>query len=152
MNDDADRKAIRALIETQFDTLCWQPGETPDFRPLLDGFLADAPLFASARPVQAQTAGVFCARLDGLRRDGPLAGFHERMLGLSVEVFGNVAVAMAGCAMTENGERVTRDVSGFLLVRDGGAWKIAAQAWDLETPETAASPFLQERDPETGSV
>jgi hypothetical protein len=30
---------------------------------------------------------------------------------------------------------VTRDVSGFLLIRDGGEWRIAGQAWDLETPD-----------------
>jgi hypothetical protein len=35
--------------------------------------------------------------------------------------------------MTENEEAVTRDVSGFLFIRDDKEWLIAGQAWDLKT-------------------
>jgi len=34
---------------------------------------------------------------------------------------------------TENEEAVTRDVRGFLFIRDDREWLIAGQAWDLET-------------------
>jgi hypothetical protein len=30
---------------------------------------------------------------------------------------------------------VTRDVSAYLVVKDGGVCRVAAQAWDLETGE-----------------
>jgi hypothetical protein len=58
--------------------------------------------------------------------------FEETPLGCTVNVFGNVAVAFAGCEMLENGSTLTRDVSAIVLVRDNGAWRIVAQAWDLE--------------------
>ena len=32
--------------------------------------------------------------------------------------------------MTENETKVTRDVSGLLLVKNSEGWRIAAQAWD----------------------
>ena len=41
-----------------------------------------------------------------------------------------MAVALAGCEMTENGTGITHDVSGFLLVRGQEGWRIAGQAWD----------------------
>ncbi len=44
-----------------------------------------------------------------------------------------MAVAFAACEMLENGSNLTRDVSAVVLVRDSGAWRIVAQAWDLET-------------------
>ena len=37
--------------------------------------------------------------------------------------------------MLENETTVTRDVGALLFVKDGDAWRIAAQAWDLETEE-----------------
>lgn len=54
------------------------------------------------------------------------------VLGMQISVFGHVAVALAGCEMLENGHNVTRDVSGFLLVKDDGHWRIAPQGWDME--------------------
>jgi hypothetical protein len=70
-----------------------------------------------------------------LEADGKLKTFHETMLGTTINVFGNVAVALGGCEMLENGEEVTRDVGAFLFVKDDGEWKIAGQAWDLETDD-----------------
>ena len=43
---------------------------------------------------------------------------------------GNIALALAGCIMLENGKKLTEDVSGFLLIKDHEGWRIAAQAWD----------------------
>ena len=57
--------------------------------------------------------------------------FTETGVGCQVWVFGNMAVAIAGCEMTENGSSITRDVSGFLLVKRDDGWRIAAQAWDM---------------------
>ena len=48
------------------------------------------------------------------------------------EIFGNVAVAVAGCEITENDTDVTRGVEMLMLVKGAGAWRIAAQAWDTE--------------------
>ena len=45
-------------------------------------------------------------------------------------MFGNIAVATAAAEMLENGGEGSRSVEMMLLVREGGAWKIAAQAWD----------------------
>jgi hypothetical protein len=39
---------------------------------------------------------------------------------------------MAACENTENGTTVTRNVEALLLVKEEGAWKIVAQAWDME--------------------
>jgi len=49
-----------------------------------------------------------------------------------VHVFGNIAVAAAGCETTENGTKVNRGVEMMLLVKDEGGWKIVAQAWETE--------------------
>ena len=53
-------------------------------------------------------------------------------MGAVVYVFGNVAIAAAGCEMTENGTKVSRGVEMMLLTKDENGWKIVAQAWDTE--------------------
>jgi len=56
------------------------------------------------------------------------------LLGSEIRVFGNVAIAAAGCEITENGANVSRSVEMLLLVKDQDAGKIVAQAWDTENP------------------
>lgn len=132
---DTDKHAIRALITAQFAALDWTQERAPNFGPLLDGFLDGARMFPSRRPLESQTPAAFCARLAALRESGNLGTFSERPLTIEVELFGNVAVALAGCEMLENGTTVTRDVSALLLVKDDDQWRIAAQAWDVERPD-----------------
>ena len=43
--------------------------------------------------------------------------FFEAPLGAAVHVFGNVAVAAAGCEMTENGTKMNRGVEMMLLMK-----------------------------------
>ena len=62
-----------------------------------------------------------------------LRSFEEHTLGMQVLVFGNVAVVLAASEMLENETDVNRDVSGYLLVKDKGEWRIAAHAWDHAT-------------------
>jgi hypothetical protein len=94
-------------------------------------FLPGAPLYAAARPVKAQTAEAFVERMKGLA-EAKLRSFAEAVLGVEVRIFGNVAVAVAGCEITENDADVMRGVEMMLLVKDAGLWRIAAQAWDTE--------------------
>ena len=64
-----------------------------------------------------------------------LHDFQERALGGEIRIFGNVAVALVAGETRENGTDVNRDVSGYLLIKEGGRWLIAAQAWDKESPD-----------------
>jgi hypothetical protein len=91
-------------------------------------------MIASRRPAQAQTVATFLDRMKGLAAS-TLPGFEERALGGYVHVFGNIAVALVAGETRENAAEVNRDVSGYLLIKDGGRWKIAAQAWDKERPD-----------------
>jgi len=49
---------------------------------------------------------------------------------MTIQRFGNVAVVMAASELLENREEVNHDVSGYLLVKSEGRWRIAAHAWD----------------------
>ena len=128
-----DVRAIEALIARQFDSLGWAPGTPADWGAFAADFLPCAPLYPAARPVKRQTAEAFVERMRGLAGT-KLRSFRERVLGTEVRVFGNVAVALAACEITENEAEVSRGVEMLLLVRDDGAWRIAAQAWDMEGP------------------
>lgn len=129
MEDRDDVRAIEALIARQFASLTWAPGRDGDWDGFARDFLPGAPLFPSARPAKALSVPDFVARMQGLAR-GSLRRFDERVLGTHIRVFGNVAVALAACEMTENGATASRNVEALLLIKDGGAWKIAAQGWD----------------------
>lgn len=130
-SSSAEEQEIRALIQAQFDAVDWEPGRDADWRRLYKGFVPGAQLWPARRPAAPQSALDFATRLQRLRDEGALESFSEKGVGCNVFVFGNVAIAAAGCEMTENEGAVTREVSVFLLVRDSDGWRIAAQARDI---------------------
>ena len=132
MEDDV--RAIEALIARQFASLAWAPGREGDWEGFARAFLPGALLIQSPRPIQPRTVAEFLARQQGLAH-GPVQAYGQRLLGTQVSVFGNVAVALAGGEMAANGATTARNVATLLLVKDGGEWKIAAQAWDRASPE-----------------
>ena len=126
-----DEIEIRALVQRQFDSIGWGEDREPDWRAVHGDFALGAQLWPARRPARPQSAADFTARFRKLREEGWLKSFLETGVGCRVWVVGTMAVALAGCEMVENDEEVTRDISGFLLIRDEEGWKIAAQAWDL---------------------
>lgn len=137
-----DHQAINAVIERQFDSLSWTPGESADWDTFMSGFLPDAPLYPAIRPVRQQSVSAFMERLSGLA-ETELRSFREKALGTEVRVFGNVAVALAGCETVENEAEMSRGVEMLLLVKDYGQWKIAGQAWDMESDKLEVPPHLR---------
>ena len=127
--DNGDENAIRALIGAHFEGLRWIPTTQADWAKFAADFLPDASLFPAARPVQVRTLDAFIERMNGVAQ-GSLRSFEERTQGMQVLVFGNVAVVLAASEMVENGTEVNHDVSGYLLVKNEGEWRIAAHAWD----------------------
>jgi hypothetical protein len=128
-----DVQAIEAIIARQFAILCWMPGTSADWAGFAADFFPEASLYPAARPAKRQTVEVFIERMKPLEGT-KLRSFAEAVLGTEIRVFGNVAVALAACEMTENGADVQRGVEMLLLIRNAGAWQIVAQAWDTERP------------------
>ncbi len=134
VNESGDARAIRALIGAHFQGLRWTPGTSADWDAFASDFLPDASLFPAARPVRRQTLEAFIARMSGVAQ-GTLRSFEETTLGMQILVFGNVAVVLAASRMLENDTEVNHDVSGYLLVKSDGTWRIAAHAWDHATEQ-----------------
>jgi hypothetical protein len=139
---EEDEAAIRSIIAVQFQCMDWEPDRPADWSRFTSLFFPETTLIPAARPAKRQTIDAFVERMKGLEADGTLRSFRERMLGSTIHVYGNVAVAVAACEMTENDQETTRDVSCFLFVRDEGEWRIAAQAWDLATSTQPIPPDL----------
>ena len=57
--------------------------------------------------------------------------------------FENIAVVPAPSQMLGNGTEVNHDVSGYLLVKDQGKWRIAAHAWDKATNDRPVPEHLR---------
>lgn len=140
-----DEQAIRAVIKRQFGSLSWTPGGSADWDTFMSDFVPDAPLYPAMRPVMQQSVDGFMERLSGLA-ETKLRSFHEKVLGTDVRVFGNVAVAIASCETVENEAEVSRGVEMLLLVRDADQWRIAGQAWDVESDEVKVPPYLRDVD------
>ena len=134
-DDTEDFRAIQALIGAHFDALRWSPGTSIDWPRFTADFLPDASLFPAARPVTRRSLEEFRKRMDGVARGGSLTTFEEKTLGMQVLHFGNIAVVLAASEMLENGTEVNHDVSGYLLVKDEGKWRVAAHAWDKATQD-----------------
>lgn len=137
----SDIRAIEELIARQFGSLSWSPETAADWDTFVSDFFPYASLYPAARPARRQSVDAFRERLSTLAQT-KLHSFHENVLGTEVRVFGNVAVAAAGCEIVENGTEVTRGVEMLLLVKDAGQWKIVAQAWDTESDEFMIPPDL----------
>lgn len=134
-----DIHAIRAIIERQFASLNWTPTERANWPAFAEDFHPQAALYPAARPVAPASVPSFIARMQGLAAT-TLPTFKERMLGANIRIFGNVAVAMAACELTENGENISRGVEAMLLVKDAGRWQIVSQGWDMEKPDNTIPP------------
>ena len=115
----------------------WQPGSNPDWERFRQDFLPEAQLFGAARPVQPRTVEGFIERMETVARKN-LHTFEEHTRDMKILRFGNVAVALALSEMLENGEEENQDISGYLLVKSDGKWRIAAHAWDQATEENPA--------------
>src|SRR5258708_38103610 len=105
----ADAREIETIIARQFNSLNWESGRSGDFQAFASDFAPKASLYPAARPANPQKVEEFIERMKGLA-DGALRSFEEAVLGVHIRVFGNVAVAVAGCAMTENGTQTTHSV------------------------------------------
>ncbi len=128
-----DVRAIQALIARQFASLSWAPGASADWDAFAADFFPEASLYPAARPAKRQTVEAFIERMKGLAGT-KLRSLQEAVLGTEIHVFGNVAVAVAACEMTENGAEVNRGIEMLLLIKNEGAWRIVSQAWDMESP------------------
>lgn len=126
-----DVAAIQAVIARQFESISWTADRSADWTAFSEDFLPDATLFPAARPVAPKSVEAFIDRMKGVAGN-ELQSLEETVLGTSIRVFGNVAIAMAVCGMSENGSESRRGVEAILLIRDQGRWRIAAQAWDME--------------------
>jgi hypothetical protein len=100
-----------------------------------------ASLYPAGRPAKRQSIEAFAERMKGLGQTH-VRSFQESVLGTEVRVFGNVAVAVAACEMTENLAEVSRGVEMLLLVKNDSARQIVSQAWDRETPDNPIPPDL----------
>jgi hypothetical protein len=99
MNDDL--RAIRAVIARQFRSLNWTPQTSGDWETFAADFFPGAVLYPAARPVKRQMPEEFVERMKRLATS-KLRSFAEAALGHEIRIFGNVAVAVAACQMTEN--------------------------------------------------
>jgi hypothetical protein len=114
-----DVRAIEAIIARQFGSLSWDPNTEGKWATFAADFHPDATLFPAARPAKPQAVADFVTRMKGLAGT-KLRSFREEVLGTHIHVFGNVAVAIAACEITENDAEVTRGVEMLLLARDEG--------------------------------
>ena len=126
-----DIRAIKDLIARQFAALNWGPGKSADWDGFAADFFPEASLYPAARPAKRQSVAGFVDRMRDLAGT-ELRTFSERVLGTEIRVFGNIAVAVAACEMTENDAETNRSVEMMLLIKEQGAWRIVSQAWDTE--------------------
>jgi hypothetical protein len=132
-NESDDIAAIDEIIRRQFASLTWRPGISGKWQAFADDFFPAAALYPAARPAKRQSVEAFIERMKGLQGT-TLTAFHERVLGTEIQVFGNVALAVAACEITENDSAVSRGVEMLLLIKNEGRWQIVSQAWDNEMP------------------
>ena len=134
MNDaseESDHRAIWTLIARQFESLSWSADKAPGWDEFSADFVAGASLFPAARPVRPVTVPNFVERMKSAAASD-MPTFEEALLGVEIKLYGKVAVALAVCEQREQDAPPERAIEALLLVKEDGAWRIAAQGWDKE--------------------
>jgi hypothetical protein len=139
--ETSDHEAIRRLIGRQFESLSWNARRAPEWAAFSADFLPGALLFPAARPVRPVTVPEFVERMKRAA-SSTMPVIEETLLGVEISLYGNVAVALAVCGQHEGNGPPARAVEALLLVREGGAWRIAAQGWDTEREDVPIPPAL----------
>jgi hypothetical protein len=129
---EADKQAIAAIIDQMFDAISWNEASGPDLERFSQPVLADATIIPSARPAVPTRIDGFAQRMGALHEAGAMKIFEERALRSSVQVFGNIAVALGGYEMKVDGGGPSKGANAFLFIREAGGWRIAGMAWDSE--------------------
>jgi len=142
MNED--QASIEEIIARQFGSLNWTPNRSGNWNAFIGDFLPDAALYPAVRPAKRQAPSEFMMRMKGLS-ESKLKSFREDVLGHQIRVFGNIAIAAVGCQITENDTEINRTVEMMLFIKEDGAWRIVAQAWDSEGDSKRLPPDLLKR-------
>jgi len=133
---NADKAAIDAIMREFFAAFA-SPSDGPvSLASLRRMFLARAVIVrnAGARP-EVMSVGDFIAPRETLLNDGSLVEFREVEEAETTQIFGNIAQRFStyrksgrlnGSAFSTRGRKTVQ------FVRDDGAWKISALAWDDE--------------------
>jgi hypothetical protein len=128
-----DERALRALTAEALGAISWREGGAPEWTAFFAPYVTGAVLCPSARPAATVAPDAFRARMDAQRESGALRSLEEKPLGTSVQIFGNVAVVLRAFEARVNGGAPGRGVNAYLCVKDDGAWKVVAVAWDNES-------------------
>ena len=126
---------LDAVIKAMYETVCFEPGERPDWS-------RQAELFApAARLVRVHDGGVFEFDLDSYRADfermidsGELPSFWEAELWRETRLFHDVAHVLSAyeARRQRGGELLGRGVNSIQLFRQDGQWRISAMIWRRE--------------------
>ena len=95
-----DIEAIRHLIARQFNSMCWTPNNSAAWKAFAADFAPRAALYPAARPARSQTVEKFRGAHEGSCGNITLHVLRGS-LRRPADAFGNVAVAAAGCEMTD---------------------------------------------------
>ena len=129
-----DEDEIRVLVRDHFDGMKWDDQQSPDWDRFRKDFFPGAILCGAARPAQLRSLDEFIERMETVARKN-LKSFEEQTRSMKILKFGSIAVVLAMSELLEDGTDINRDVSGYLLVKSEGAWKIIAHTWDQESED-----------------
>lgn len=135
-NEDTDRAAVEAVVESIYKTISFEPGGEPDwagFRALM----APGAILTPVRQGGLMSVEDFIARFQEAITvaDNPFAarGFIERQLHAVTEIYSGVAHVFSTYETTyADGVMIGRGINSIQLARIEGAWRIVSIAWDDE--------------------
>jgi hypothetical protein len=138
MAEDADIRAVEAVVDGAYDAISGAVGKPRDWEAMRALYLPDARLTA-LRVDEVWQGGVE----EYIERTGPFLvdnGFSESTLVNRTQIYGDIAHVWSSYSgdWTEEGgsEGKTRGINSFQLVRQGdGSWRIHSILWQAETDQ-----------------
>ena len=131
---EPDYESIAGLITGLYESVSFDPGETPDWNLVRSFFLPEAVVVFAARgsrPTQVMDLDGFIADFVTFYDDADIAtrGFWETVAGTEVVLYGNIAHAFVVFEPRRGPERdgpTTPGIDSLELVQHDGRWWVAA--------------------------
>ena len=135
-----DRAQVRAMLVELYAAFSFDAGAEPDWATQRRLYLSGAvfvPPIRQGRDPRADDTEQFLSDFRDFATSEPTrtTGFHERIVGARIEVFGGIAHAFVAFEGFVPGDPKvsTRGLDSLQLVRDGDAWRLVSFTTQYES-------------------
>jgi hypothetical protein len=149
-SDSSVRSELDRLISEFFESVSFEPGNTPNYEHIRKLFLEQGLLIKNVgmSPEISTVTQFIVPRYQSVLA-GDLTRFHEAELSEATEIFGNVAHRFSAYTKSGTLKGASFSARGMIstqFIHTPQGWKVSCMAWDDERPGLSLPVHLEPRE------